>query len=64
MLTLEKRMDFLNEFTGDVGGKDPHMPKGLQVRGREEVYLLATGVSASLRRCRVARWARGMQHVL
>jgi hypothetical protein len=32
-----------------VGDKDPHMPNGLQVRGKEEIKLLATGVSASLR---------------
>ena len=40
---------FLNTFMGDVGDKDPHMANGLQVRGREEIKLLATGASASLR---------------
>jgi len=34
---------------GDVGDKDPHMPNRLQVRGKDEVELVATGVSASLR---------------
>ena len=49
MLILDDLMAFLNDFMGDVGDKDPYMPNGLQVRGREEVKLLATGVSASLR---------------
>jgi dinuclear metal center YbgI/SA1388 family protein len=49
MVTLDDLMTFLNDFMGDVGDKDPHMPNGLQVRGREEVNLLASGVSASLR---------------
>jgi len=49
MFTLEDLMAFLNDFMGDVGDKDPHMPNGLQMRGREEVKVLATGVSASLR---------------
>ena len=49
MVTLNDLMAFLGDFMGDVGDKDPHMPNGLQVRGREEVKLLATGVSASLR---------------
>jgi len=48
MTTLGDLMSFLNDFMGDVGDKDPHMPNGLQVRGREEVKLLATGVSASM----------------
>jgi dinuclear metal center YbgI/SA1388 family protein len=42
-------MAFLGNFMGDVGDKDPYMPSGLQVRGRGEVRVLATGVSASLR---------------
>jgi dinuclear metal center YbgI/SA1388 family protein len=46
---LDEFMAFLNHFMGDVGDKDPYMPNGLQVRGREEVNRLATGVSASLR---------------
>ena len=49
MVTLDDLMSFLNDFMGDVGDKDPYMPNGLQVRGREEVKVLATGVSASLR---------------
>ena len=42
-------MAFLGGFMGDAGDKGPHMPNGLQVRGREEIALLATGVSASQR---------------
>ena len=49
MPTLDDLVSFLNDFMGDAGDKDPYMPNGLQVRGREEVNLLATGVSASLR---------------
>ncbi len=49
MVTLSDLMSFLDDFMGDVGDKDPYMPNGLQVRGREEIKLLATGVSASLR---------------
>ena len=49
MVTLDDLMAFLENFMGDVGDKDPLMPNGLQVRGREEVKLLATGVSASQR---------------
>jgi dinuclear metal center YbgI/SA1388 family protein len=49
MLTLAGLMAFLDDFMGDAGDKDPYMPNGLQVRGREEIKLLATGVSASLR---------------
>ena len=49
MITLNHLMSFLDDFMGGVAGKDPHMPNGLQVRGREEIKLLATGVSASLR---------------
>jgi dinuclear metal center YbgI/SA1388 family protein len=48
VITLYDLMSFLNDFVGDVGDKDPRMPNGLQVRGREEVTLLATGVSASM----------------
>ena len=48
MIPLNQLMAFLNDFMGDVGDKDPYMPNGLQVRGREEVKLLATGVSASM----------------
>jgi dinuclear metal center YbgI/SA1388 family protein len=49
MVALDELMAFLNDFMGDAGDKDPHMPNGLQVRGRPEVRRLATGVSASLR---------------
>ena len=49
MVVLDDLMSFLNAFMGDVGDKDPHMPNGLQVRGREEIKLLATGVGASQR---------------
>jgi len=49
MVSLDDLMTFLNEFMGDVGDKDPHMANGLQVRGSEEVKLLATGVGASQR---------------
>ena len=49
MVILHDLMAFLADFMGDVGDKDPHMANGLQVRGREEIKLLATGVSASLR---------------
>ena len=49
MVILDDLMAFLDDFMGDAGDKDPYMPNGLQVRGREEVKLLATGVSASLR---------------
>jgi len=48
MVTLDDLTALLKDFMGDVGDKDPYMPNGLQVRGREEVKLLATGVSASL----------------
>jgi len=43
MIALDDLMGFLNDFMGDVGDKDPYMPNGLQVRGREEIKLLATG---------------------
>jgi len=49
MVALDELMAFLSDFMGDAGDKDPHMPNGLQVRGRSEVRRLATGVSASLR---------------
>jgi dinuclear metal center YbgI/SA1388 family protein len=49
MITLDDLMTFLDDFLGDAGDKDTYMPNGLQVRGREEVKLLASGVSASLR---------------
>jgi hypothetical protein len=49
MVTLDDLVAFLNDFMGEVGDKDPYMPNGLQVRGKEEVKVLATGASASLR---------------
>jgi dinuclear metal center YbgI/SA1388 family protein len=49
MPTVGDLVSFLSDFMGDAGRKDTYMPNGLQVRGREEVKLLATGVSASLR---------------
>ncbi|MDY7042324.1 MAG: Nif3-like dinuclear metal center hexameric protein [Chloroflexota bacterium] len=49
MVALEELMAFLNDFMGDAGNQDPHMPNGLQVRGHPQVRKLATGVSASLR---------------
>jgi len=49
MAMLDDLMSFLSDFMGDVGDKDPHMPNGLQVRGREQVKVLGTGVSASQR---------------
>jgi len=48
-VTLDDLVAFLHDFMGDAGDKYPYMPNGLQVRGREEVKVLATGVSASLR---------------
>jgi putative NIF3 family GTP cyclohydrolase 1 type 2 len=47
MVAPEDPMAFLNDFMGDAGDKDPSLPNGLQVRGREEVKVLDTGVSAS-----------------
>jgi len=49
MVTVDDLMAFLGDLMGDAGDKDPYMPNGLQVRGREEVKVLATGVSASQR---------------
>ena len=40
-----KRID---DFMGEAGDEDPWIPNGLQVRGRDEVKVLAIGVSASL----------------
>ena len=48
MVALDVLMAFLTDFMGEAGDKDPYMPNGLQVRGREEVRVIATGVSASL----------------
>jgi dinuclear metal center YbgI/SA1388 family protein len=49
MIILDDLIAFLDDFMGEVGDKDPYMPNGLQVRGREEIKLIATGVSASMR---------------
>ncbi|MDH4138642.1 MAG: hypothetical protein OEW09_18275 [Anaerolineae bacterium] len=49
MVALDALMTFLHDFMGEAGDKDPYMPNGLQVRGREEAKVIATGVSASLR---------------
>jgi hypothetical protein len=49
MVRLHDLAVFLTHFMGEVGDKDAYMPDGLQVRGREEIKLLLTGVSASLR---------------
>jgi hypothetical protein len=46
--TLDDLMSHLCDFMGDVRDKDLHTANGLQVRGREGIKLLATGVSASL----------------
>lgn len=48
MVALDVLMAFLSDFMGEAGDKDPYMPNGLQVWGREEVRAIATGVSASL----------------
>jgi putative NIF3 family GTP cyclohydrolase 1 type 2 len=48
MVVLHDLMAFLDHFMGDAGHKDPWMPNGLQVRGRGEIKLLATGVAGSL----------------
>lgn len=63
MVFLGDLIAFLHSFMGDAGDKDPHMPNGLQVRGREEVSILATGVSASLLRvCRMAVPGNSLHH--
>ncbi|GAB4529986.1 MAG: type 2 GTP cyclohydrolase I [Anaerolineae bacterium] len=52
MIRLDDLMAFLNATMGDTQAAaqiDPHMANGLQVRGRDEVHILVTGVSASLR---------------
>ena len=49
MVLLNDLVAFLNEFMGDSGGKDPFMPNGLQVRGKEQIKVIITGVSASLK---------------
>jgi hypothetical protein len=40
---------FPHDFMGDAGDQEPCMPNGLQGSVRDEVQILDTGVSASLR---------------
>jgi dinuclear metal center YbgI/SA1388 family protein len=52
MILLDDLMDFLNKYMGDRESAikiDPGMANGLQVRGRDEIRTIVTGVSASLR---------------
>jgi len=35
MVTHDDLVDSLNDFVGHAADKDPYMPNGLQVRGRE-----------------------------
>jgi dinuclear metal center YbgI/SA1388 family protein len=52
MVTLDELVAFLDTYLGRtelVARIDPHMANGLQVRGRESVQVVITGVSASLR---------------
>jgi dinuclear metal center YbgI/SA1388 family protein len=52
MILLDDFMVFLNKYMGDRETAikiDPGMANGLQVRGRDEIRTVATGVSASLR---------------
>ena len=52
MILLDELMAFLNTYMGDAQAAariDLHMANGLQVRGREQVRTIVTGVSASLR---------------
>lgn len=52
MITLDELTAFLDVYMGRseaVARIDPHMANGLQVRGREQVSTIITGVSASLR---------------
>ncbi len=48
MITLTDLLKYLGELLGDAGDIDPDMANGLQLRGKEEVRRIATGVSASL----------------
>jgi len=41
-------MAFNNDFIGDAEDRDRPVPNRSQVRGRDEVKVLATGISASL----------------
>jgi dinuclear metal center YbgI/SA1388 family protein len=52
MILLDELMAFFNSYMGDADAAariDEFMANGLQVRGREEVHTIVTGVSASLR---------------
>lgn len=52
MITLDELTAFLDAYLGQsdaVARIDPHMANGLQVRGRQQVTTIITGVSASLR---------------
>lgn len=52
MILLDELMTFLNTYMGDAEAAariDQFMANGLQVRGRDEVQTIVTGVSASLR---------------
>ena len=52
MISLDALMAFLNDTMGDpetAARVDTYMANGLQVRGRDEVHTLVTGVSASKR---------------
>ena len=52
MILLDQLMAFLDDTMGDAEAAariDPYMANGLQVRGREEVHTIVSGVSASLR---------------
>ena len=52
MIPLDELMAFLNDTMGDpeaAARVDHYMANGLQVRGRDEVHTLVTGVSASIR---------------
>jgi dinuclear metal center YbgI/SA1388 family protein len=52
MIPIDELMTFLNTYIGDTESAasiDPIMANGLQVRGRDQVHTIVTGVSASLR---------------
>jgi dinuclear metal center YbgI/SA1388 family protein len=52
MVSLDELMAFLNQYMGDAEAAariDHYLANGLQVRGREQVGNVVTGVSASLR---------------
>ena len=52
MITLDNLVAFLDTYMGrsdTVARIDPYMANGLQVRGRDNVAVVVTGVSASLR---------------